>query len=263
MAITTLDGLAAGLIAGESKLFLKSSFTSEGAGLFHSLWKTAGNPAAGANPGNINGTIPVDSTLGAFAFVNAVANSYMGYFSASSTVAGSLTLYDRLWHSSTMSGTQTISTAITPASLTRYTTGQGVEMWGEIYTAIGTTAATLTVQFTNEAGTTAQSATYAHPANAEAVGQMFPFVLPAGSTGVRAPTNYIWSTSTLTAGDFGLTLMKRLVTIPLQTGNRPEVYDAITCGLREVADDACLAFMVQCTATGMGLISGELTIAKG
>lgn len=265
MVVSNMDTLVNALSRSESNLFLKSNFTSEGAGLWHSLWIVAGAPTVGAAPGNINGVIPTDATTGAFSFTNATGtdNSYIGYLSASSTTAGSLTLYDRLWHSSGMSGTQTVSTGITPASLTRYTTGEGVEMWGEIYTPIGTTAATLTVQFTNQAGTTAQSATYAHPANAEATGQMFPFILPSGSSGVRAPTNYIWSTSTLTAGNFGLTLMKRLVTIPLNLANKPEAFDAISCGVREIVDDACLAFMVQCSATAMGIISGELSIAEG
>jgi hypothetical protein len=265
MAVSTLDQLANAAQRGETKAFIKSAFTSEGAGTFHSLWAVAGNPAAGAAAGSINGVVPVDSTLGAFGFVNAAGtdNNYIGSMTASSTVAGTLVLYDRLWHSSGMSGTQTVSTAITPTALTRYTTGAGVEMWGEIYSAIGATGATLTVQYTDQDGNTAQSATYAHPANAETVGQMFPFVLASGDTGVRAPTNYQWSISTATAGNFGLTLMKRIVTLPLAILNKPESFDAISCAVREVVDDACLAFMVQCSTTAMGLISGELTLAKG
>lgn len=265
MAITTLDGLAAALASGETRAFLKNAFTAEGAGTWHSLWAVGGYPGAGSAPGSVNGSIPDDTTAGAFPFTNAAgaANNYLGYISASSTVAGSLVLYDRIYHSSGLSGTATGSNAISPPSLTRYTDGKGVELWGEIYTAIGATGATLTVTYTDQDGNTGQSATYVHPANAESVGQMFPFTLAAGDYGVRAVTNYSWSVSTGTAGNFGLTLMKRITSIPLQTQNVAAVGDAFSTGLREIADDACLAFQVQCSATSMGIMSGDLTIAKG
>lgn len=264
MAVSTLDGLVASLTAGESLAFNKSSFTSEGPGLFHSLWAVPGCPGAGAASGSINGSIPTDATAGAFPFTNAAGalNNYLGYISASSTVACTLILYDRLWHSSAMSGTETGQPAISPPALTRYTTGAGVELWGEIYSAIGVSAATLTVTYTDQDGNTGNAATYAHPANAEAVGQMFPFVLASGDSGVRACTVYDWSVTTGTAGNFGLTLMKRLLTIPLQTASVASVYDAFSSGLREIQDDACLAFMVQCSSTAQGGINGDFTIAK-
>jgi len=265
MAITTLDGLVAALTAGETRNYMKSAFTAAQIGSTHSLWTVAGVPGAGAAQGSVNGAIPDDTTAGAFPFVNAagVANNYLGYIAAASQAAGTLVLYDRLWHDSALSATATTDQAISPSALTRFTSGEGVELWAEQYAAWGNaTAATITVTFTDQGGTTGQIATIAKPANAGVAGSMHQAALPSGDYGVRAVTAYRWSV-TQTSGNWGLTLLKRLVTIPLQTLNVAAVYDAFSSGLREVPDDACLAFMVQCSATAMGIIGGELTIAKG
>lgn len=266
MAVTTLDGLVAALTAGETRSFLKNAFTAEGAGTWHSLWMVGGYPGAAGTPTSTPGEIPTDASVGAFPFVNAAgaANNYLGYISTASTVAGSLILYDRLMHMSGLNGTLTGTNNITTQpALTRFTTGDGVELWGEIYTPIGATGATLTATYTNQAGTGSRTATYVHPANAESTGQMFPMTLQSGDYGVRSVQSYGWSVSTGTAGSFGFTLVKRIVSVPLQTQNVVAVGDAFSTGLREVPDDACLAFMVQCSATSMGIISGDLTIAKG
>jgi hypothetical protein len=265
MAITTLDGLVAALAAGETRNFMKTPSTTEGAGFFHSLWNAPGAPGAAGTPPATNGEIPTDATAGAFPFVNAAgaANNYLGYIAAASTVAGTLVLYDRLWHNSGLVGNITTLQSFTQGALTRFTSGEGVELWGEVYTAMGATASTFTCIYTDQGGTGSNSATYAHPANALAVGQMFPFVLASGDYGVRDVDSVQLNISTGTAGNFGLLLMKRLVTIPLQTQNVAAVYDAFSSGMREIPDDACLALMIQCSATNQGVIGGELTIAKG
>lgn len=265
MAVSTLDALTAALTAGETRTFLKSAFTGEGAGTWHSLWQVAGMPGAAATPPTGNGEIPTDATVGAFPFTNAVgaANNYLGYISASSTVAGTLILYDRLWHNSGLSGTVTTAQTFTQPALTRFTDGKGVELWAEFYSAIGATGATLTATYTDQDGNASNSATYVHPANAETVGQMVPLTLAAGDYGVRSVQQVTWSISTGVAGNFGLVLMKRIATIPLQTLNVAAVGNAFSTGLREIPDDACLAFQVQCSAASMGIISGDLTIAKG
>jgi len=265
MAVTTLDGLVGALTAGETRNFMKTPTTTEGAGFFHSLWRAPGMPGAGAIPPTSAGEIPTDATAGSFPFVNAAgaANNYLGYIAAASTVAGTLILYDRLWHNSGLVGNIITTQSFTQGALTRYTTGEGVELWGEVYTAMGATASVMTAVYTDQGGTTGNNATYAHPANALAADQMFPFILASGDYGVRDVDSVTLSISTGTAGNFGLVLLKRLVTIPLQTQNVAAVYDAFSSGLREVSDDACLAFMIQCSATNQGVVGGELTIAKG
>lgn len=263
MPITTFDKAVEGLTAGESRAFLCQAFTAEGAGTWHSMQKVPGYPYTATSPATGVGAIPTDATEGSFPFTNAAgaANNYLGYLAASSATACTLILYDRLWHNSGLSGSIATSQTINSTALTRYTTGEGVEIWGEIYTPIGATAATLTVTYTDQGGTGSNSATYAHPANAEATGQTFPFTMAVGDYGCRSIQSAQWSISTGTTGDFGLVLVKRLLTVPLQTPNVAAVVDILSAG-KEIADDACLAFMVLCSTTAQGQITGDFTIAK-
>lgn len=264
MAVTTLDGLTAALTNGETISFLKSSATAEGAGTWHSLWAVSGYPGAGAAQGTLNGAVPTDATAGSFPFTNAVGGSnYLGYISASGATAGTLILYDRLWHNSTLNGTLTTAQNITFPGLTRYTNGTGVEVWLEIYSAWGATAATVTVSYTDQDGNAGASGTIAYPTGTPSVGQMIPMTLASGDSGVRAVASATLSVSTGTAGNAGLTMMKRIVTIPIQTLNVAAIGNAFSTGLREIINDACLAFQVQCSTTSTGIISGDLTIAKG
>lgn len=267
MAVTTMDGLVAALTGGDVRSFNKASVASLAAGQRHSLWNVSGNPGAAATPPTGNGEIPTSATAGAIPFVNASGggNNYLGYIAASAGQSGSLILYDRLWHDSGLSATTTgAGTAISPGALTRSTTGVGVEVWAQVYTALGvSTAATLTLQYTDQDGNTAQTGTIAKPATAGDVGEMWgPMAFAAGDYGCRAVTNYSWS-ATQTSGNFGLLLVKKIVTIPLANTNVPAVFNAFSSGLREIEDSACLALMTEVNATTMGPILGELTIAKG
>jgi hypothetical protein len=141
--------------------------------------------------------------------------------------------------------------------------GPGVELWGEVYTAPGATGATWTVSYTNQAGTAARTASYTHPANAESVGQMFPFTLQAGDTGVRAVASFTTSISSGTAGSIGLTLMRRLATLPLASPNLAQVLDMAALGMPRIYDSSCLALMVMCSTTSTGIITGDAVWTQG
>ena len=147
MAIT-MDALLAALPAAEYDIF-KASQTSEGAGTFHSLWKAAGRPAAGATPpafGSGSGYVPTRATVGAIGQANPVGNRYLANVNLSASVVGSLIIYDRLW---TCSGFGTVVTTaqnvVSGGSLPAGRTPNGaadVELWLEVYTAPGATGAT-------------------------------------------------------------------------------------------------------------------------
>lgn len=265
MAITTRDTLIAAYATAQRMMFTKASQTSEGAGTYHSLWKAAGNPAAGANPGS-TGVVPTSATQGAFPFVDPTGGdlSYLGNLRLASSTIGTFIIYDRLFHVSGLSGTQTtVDTAVSNTALTRFTTGEQVELWAEVYTAMGATGATLNCKYTDQSGNTNQAGTYVMPANALSVGQMVPIALAAGDTGVRAVTNYHWSVSTGTAGDFGFTLLRRIAEIEITLANVGKTQNAIDLGLSQIPDDACLAFMVLCTATSTGQVMGSMDIIQG
>ena len=142
----------------------------------------------------------------------------------------------------------------------RYGSDGGVEMWLEVYTAPGATGATWTITYENQASQASRQATYAHPANAESVGQMMPVALQAGDTGIKSPTSFQCTVSSGTAGDIGVTLLRRLGTIPITTGGLN--FDAFQLALPRVLDDACLAFMVCCSTTSTGIIIGSAAVTQ-
>lgn len=268
MAITSLDQLVANL-PGQHRHILKSSVTTEGAGTWHSLFLVAGQPAAGATPPAFSagsGYVPTSATAGAIPFTNPPGGtaSFLAKLAATLSVAGTVILYDRLWHCSGFNTTTlTAQTVTTPGSLTRPdANGTDVELWGEIYTAPGATGATWTVSYTNQDGTAGRTATYTHPANAETVGQMVPFKLQSGDTGVRSVQSLTCSASSGTAGNLGLTLLRRLAEIPIDVASGGKALDAFALGLPQVYDSACLCFMLLCSGTSSGNFQAGLDIVN-
>lgn len=271
MAITTLDGLIAGSAPPVS--FLKSSQTAEGAGTWHSLFLVAGYPGAGSAPPAYtagSGYACTNSTVGALPFTNPVSGeTRLVKLAVAGSTIGTVILYDRLWTCSGFNTTTTTAQSVTtPGTIPARdddgtTTGKGVQIWGEIYTAPGATGATWTVSYTNTAGTSGRTATYTHPANAESVGQMFPFTLQAGDIGVQSVQSLTCSVSSGTAGSLGITLLRRIATAPMLVVNIATILDAMALGTPRIFNSSCLALMVQCSTTNTGTVAGEIAWAQG
>lgn len=263
MAITTESGLLTGLAVGPQMAYLKLGITSKGAGTFSSLWTATGQPGAGAAPASpTTGVVPTSATAGAMTFSNPTspALSYAGKLALSTTAQSYFTLYDRLWHVSGISATLTTAQNITFPGLTRWTTGDQVELWVEIYTAT-TAAATATISYTNQAGTSGRSTTVAIPA-ATIAGQMVPVPLASGDTGVRAVASTTLSGS-LTAGNWGLTMVRDVASLSIPSANMGVFMNAYDLGMMQIADNACLTWLCLNSAATTPSITGELVIAQG
>lgn len=272
MAISSLDALLAGMLPSEG--FVKAQASSEGAGTFHSLFLVTGRPGAGVTPPAYtagSGYTCSRTTQGAIPFTNpgGGAYSYLAKAAAAASTIGMLIVYDRLWACSGLNTTTlTAQNVTTPGSLPARdangsSSGAGVELWLEVYAAPGATAATWTISYTNQDGTAGRTATYAHPANAESIGQLIPVSLQAGDTGVRSVESLTCSVSSGTAGNVGITLLRRLAEIPMIVANVGTVLDPTGLGLPRLYDDTCLALMVQCSTTNTGTVLGSLTVAQG
>jgi hypothetical protein len=262
MAISTLDGLIAA--SKQVRPFYKVSATSKAAGSFHSLWTLAGLPGAGSAPGTAAGAACNNTTVGALPWTSPDgANlAYLAALELAGATIGNFILYDRLVHTSTLSGTVTTAQTVNSAALTRYTTGEDVEAWLEFYAATGSTATTATVSYTNEAGTAGRTGSAAIVATT-VIGQMIPITLQAGDKGVRSVQSVTLAASTLTAGNFGVTLMKRLQNAPMMIANVGQTFDFGATGLPQVVAGACLAFAVLCSATNTGIVTGAVKTAEG
>lgn len=267
MAIT-LDAIAAALAARPAVNIYKPSVTSEGATTWHSLWKVTGNPTAGASPPAFtagSGYVPTRATTGAIGQANPSGNLYVAAINAITSTAGNLGFCDRMWACSGFDTTSTSAQNITtPGTLTAGrdpNSGLDVEPWIEIYGAPGATGATWTLTGTDSTGTTGRTWTYAHIANAETVGQMAPMTAGTAIGGCRVPASLTCSVSSGTAGDVGITLLRRLAYVPQPVANWGGSLDAFALGLPEVFDDACIAMFVQCTTTVTGIWMVQLSLA--
>jgi len=262
MALDTQDRLNYALANAQNKAHSKGSFTPRAVGAYHSLWKVAGNPGPGATPATGAGAIPDDTTAGAIPFVNGAGaeNNYLLYASSTSLTLSTLYFYDRLWANSNIDDTTALH-SFTSTALTRETSGIGVEVWLEIYVAhAAATASTLTVSYTNQAGTTGRTGTILKPAVTDIVNEMFgPMQLQSGDSGVRAIASTQWSV-TQTSGDAGLTMIKRCGTVPLRPSDQgASVLGPFDLPYRQIPD-AALATMVRAGSASANSIDGEFGI---
>jgi hypothetical protein len=221
-----------------------------------SLWTYDGTPAGGAVP--TVGAIPDRTTQGALPFLVATGGRDTHLIGASITplTAGVYLLYDRLFHIGGLSGTsgsdQDVQDSPASPALTRNTGGAGNIAWYEIYTIIGTSTQTLTMTYTNQAGTGSQTSTI----NIGATGfrevtraQRIP--LAAGDTGIREIEKIALSGSTGTVGNFGITIAQPLAWLPVGAAGTAGWRDYTTGlpGIPVPDPDACLAVMFVPAAT--------------
>ena len=269
MAITTRDGLIAALASSTTGRYTKTSITTV-AGRGFSLFRVAGSPVGGAAPATVAGAAVSRTTQGAI-LIPAPSNvTYLAGFRASMTTIAALWVYDRLVETGALSGivttAQTVGSAALPA---RGGTGVGVELWLEVYTALGATPSpTVTASYTNTAGTAGRTATLIGgiPASVAANTTLGPFALQAGDTGVQSVQSVTSTTSTATAGAFGITLRRSLaVGIP---GGANSSSNGFTLGYADLAlpivpDDACLELVAVAGGTALGTIIGSVDTAQG
>lgn len=263
MSLLSMDDLVAGLSGSDRCSFQKQAISSV-ANNYHSLWRAAGLPSAGAVPPTGAGAAPTRATAGAIAgWTNPGVgdDAYLAHLTMASDDTGMATLYDRLVHTSGLNGTLTTAQAINTAALTRYTSGAGVEAWLEFYTTVATSR-TATISYTNQAGTAGRTGTLTTGTNPPA-SRMIPFALEAGDTGVRSVESLTLSGSTGAVGDFGITLLRRLADLPMSVVPGVIARDAFDLGLPVIEDDACLALMTLVNSASAGPFTGLLAIAKG
>jgi hypothetical protein len=167
--------------------------------------------------------------------------------------AGGMLLVDLLNVSGGLNATLTTAqtTNLPTAALTRYTNGEGVMAGIVVYTQIGSTATTVTISYTNSAGTSGRTSTATSFGGSgfREVGVLIPIPLQAGDTGVESIESVTVTATTGTAGNFGVCLFKPLAMISLETATGAMPLDSVSTGciigsLAEINPDACLAISV-------------------
>ena len=267
MGIFTVDGIVSGYNGQYPTSILYNSITSV-ASQFYSLWTATGMPGAGSAPGTAAGTAYNSSTTGAIPLPTLSSGQSLYMLNANLACSSShfgVFIYDKLVATATLSGTVTTAQTVNSTALPRYTDGAGVELWLEWYSATGATSVTATISYTNQAGTSGKTAT-ATIASSTPANRLQRVTLAAGDTGVRSVQSVTLSASTLTAGNFGISLMKKIMSVPFSTG-APVNLGPLDMGLIKLADQGasqpCLVPVLLCNTTTTGILAGDIIFGVG
>jgi hypothetical protein len=213
-----------------------------------SAWTYDGQPAGGAVP--TVGEIPTRTTIGAmpFAAPGGGREKFLISVGVAPLVAGVYLLYDRLFHigdlNATLTTDQTVQGSTPSPALTRNTGGEGNIAWAEIYSIVGTSSQTLTMTYTNQAGTGGRTTTTNIGSTGfREVTRVLRLPLMSGDTGIRAVEKVSLSATTGTAGNFGITIARPIAWIPVGSAGAGGWRDYTTGlpGIPAIDPDACLA----------------------
>ncbi|MGL5934784.1 MAG: hypothetical protein ACRCZI_04080 [Cetobacterium sp.] len=276
MAITTLDGVVAGM--RPPMIIAKSATATLVGGRPASLWSLGGSPGAGAFNTTLNG-VTLSSTS---ALVNgqiphfdpSSGNAYLARLTASASQGGVLMLMDRIWHNGgytiTSTAAQNSTTPTWPSRCptsgtddTPATTGHGVLLALEISAATGAGTPTITISYTNQAGTAGRTATnFQATVATSAIGATYLIGLQAGDTGVRSVQSLTLS-ATWTSGTMNLVAYRPLAALELAGTFIPNALDAVTSGLPRLYDGTVpwLVFVPQ--GTTASIVTGTYVETHG
>ncbi len=267
----------------------KSTFatTAQAAGLWYSLFRGGGNPAADTVLGtgtNLAFQSLTDSTANATGIrhggnagnfkhlLNAAAQT-----AAATTAPCVLMLVDLLGFypitTVTTTGAQTLNNTVT---LPRYTTGAGVQAFLTPSTVMGAATPNLSIGYTNSNGTAGKATPATLPIGNTAAavtsivysgtgaGKFGPFMpLAAGDAGIRSVQSVTLSASYV-SGVLNLVLAKPLLTLPITTLGVTAERDLVNqfMSMPKIYDGACLAWiMLAGAATPVAApISGHLEL---
>lgn len=273
MAISNMDELVAAMTAATAQNlpWNKSSTTGEGAGTFFDLSQTAGVPGAMLTPDAASGggTSYTGSAAGGLPFTEPSVGqtTYLLAMTASTTVAGTLYMTDRLWACRGLSTTAGATTTVSGmSSITRYSGGVGAEIWYWCITAPSAGGSgTMTVSYTNSAGVSGRTCTITLGAGSPppTAGQCYPGSLQAGDTGVQSIQSVTNTSTSFTGGSHGLVVAKRLITAPVVTSAPGATLDGLRTGLQQIDTGACLNFVLLCSSAVTGYWSGSVHLIQG
>jgi hypothetical protein len=151
---------------------------------------------------------------------------FAGYSAATPGTKFAAMLYDRLSHmgglNSTLATEQT--TNLPTAPLTRYTTGEGVVPFLEVYGVMGTINSTATIKYTNQdgvAGKISQPVSIVTNVN-NSPDSTTAFMLADGDTGCRSVESFTMAAGAAASVNIGISLMKKICHLPVDTGSYAE-----------------------------------------
>jgi len=274
MTISTLDGVVAGF--KQPQYFAKKSAAGVSTRLL-SFMPAEGIPGKSVVPtsGLNGGGVLLTSYPGQIPFTNPSGSdkSYLARISVTGRERTTLILCDRVWHNSgfnvTTITTQSFTVGGTPCpDFTRDINngtvsakyGEGVFVGVEYYAAMSSAAA-ITITYTNSNGTTGQTGTTNSLNNAMTTGNFEIINLAAGDTGVRS----IQSASITVAaasGTISFVAFRPIAIVGIQTSNTSAAIDALTSGFPELYNNTVPFFLAGSESAGPS-IQGTFAVTQG
>jgi hypothetical protein len=270
MSIITLDGAIAGM--QPPRFFSKSATATLVAGRPTTFYTLGGFPGAATASASLNGaTISTSASVpaGIVPRTDPVSgNAYLARLSAMASQSGLLLLCDRLWDNGGYTMTSTTAQSITSPTWPARdnagsTNGDGVLLGMEIITAPSTNTPTITVAYTNSAGTATRSGvnqitTVAAPP----VGTFYMITLQAGDTGVRSVQSVTLNASWVT-GSMSLVAYRVLASLEMTAGLVPNAVDALTSGFPQIYNGTAPFFVFIPTTTTASILQGTYVETQG
>lgn len=267
MAISTIDQAIGGFQPTRS--FAKSVTGILVSGRPFSLWSLAGIPGPGGFDNTLNGVTLSAPQNGQLPFTNPVSGStYLARMVAQSTGAGnSLILADRLWHNGGITITSTASQGITSPTFPARdaagaTSGAGVLLGLEISATCGAGTPTITISYTNSAGTSGRTATNIIATVASSIATSFyPIGLQAGDVGVQSVQSITLS-ATWTSGTINLVAYREIARVQLAASNVPNAITMLD-GMPIMYNDSVPFLILVPSAVTASVVQGSLTVTQG
>lgn len=270
MALTDYDGYVAAMRLNRVADFQTSAITGSSAARPNAGWRYT-LPAAAIPTASVAVDKTSDNAIGPIPDAGSGKLQILGgRFNTSGLAGATVTAVDLLNVSGGLSGIVTTeqTTNLPTAALTRYTSGDGVMIGLVIYAAIGSTATTVTVRYTNQAGTAnrvSPATSFGGASGFREVGRILPIALADGDTGVRSVEGVTVTATTGAAGNFGVCLFRPLMMFVLESTTGTMPLDAVSSGgmigsMAECDDDACLTFLASTPVTQS--INGTIILAE-
>jgi hypothetical protein len=216
-------------------------------GVMASSWGFSANSnyGPGAFSSALNGTNLGNLVVGQIPFTDPNSgNPYLAYWDVQAWWTaprnGSMILMaDRLWHNGgftiTSSSAQSITSPTWPArDEDGATSGKGVLIGLEVSATVGAATPTITVAYTNSAGTASRSGiNVVATASAAATGTFYPIGLQAGDIGVRSVQSMTLSASWI-SGTVNLVAYRPVGLVHVNYGADRRKFDALNLGLPQM-----------------------------
>ena len=263
MTITTLNGLIA---ATKTQIIWNKTGTRTIVGAApYNLDGVAGTPTGTIAVGNTAaGVVPTDD--GSYGpLLPAISNvGYISRIVASSSVACTMVLYDRLFACGAYAYNANTNLGTQPSFAGRITNAdEQHELWAEAVTVF-TGTPSVNVSYLDQGGNSGTTGAVACPVTTPPVGRMWRLPLAAGDTGIYGAAGIVNVTGTVASGGtFNVSVMRPLASLRIPIANSNVVQDFLATGMPRIYATSCLWVVMYADSTAVGLPYMFIELADG